>query len=252
MNTGSEERIMIAELERIIQAEEAKPEAERDQNLIDDCVKEIAEIKGVKAEFSEEEVAQITDSLIRTAEKTKKRKRFTRLVAGIAAMFVIVMGITACTVNPALIDWFKRFVRSPFGSIVDHETITFIVQGSTDEYNSIEELLTSNSIDVYYPTLLPKNVRLLSVEVFEENETTVLSFKFSSPEFRYTIQLNCHDDVWKQAPISELETEYFHFNVYSEEGYYIAYSEKDEHTYIIQSTNINDITLVVGGLRKEK
>ena len=69
MNTGSEERIMIAELERIIQAEEAKPEAERDQNLIDDCVKEIAEIKGVKAEFSEEEVAQITDSLIRTAEK---------------------------------------------------------------------------------------------------------------------------------------------------------------------------------------
>ena len=146
MNTDSEDRIMIAELERIIRAEEAKPEAERDLALIDDCIKEIAEIKGVKAEFSEEEVAEITDKLIQTAEKTKKRKRFVRLVAGIAAMFVIVTGVTACTVNPALINWFKMIVRMPFGAIIEQNTLTYINQGLSKQYNNIHDLIISERL----------------------------------------------------------------------------------------------------------
>ena len=50
MITDSEDRSMITELEQIIQTEEAKPEAERDADLIDDCIREIAELKGVRAE----------------------------------------------------------------------------------------------------------------------------------------------------------------------------------------------------------
>ena len=65
MITDSEDRSMIAELEQIIQAEEAKPVAERDVDLIDDCIREIAELKGVRADFSNEEVAKITDKLVR-------------------------------------------------------------------------------------------------------------------------------------------------------------------------------------------
>lgn len=83
MNTDrmTEEEIMIAELERIIRTEEAKPESERDVQLIDDCIKEMAEIKGIKAEFTQEEISEITANLIRDAEKkTKfaKRKKHVR------------------------------------------------------------------------------------------------------------------------------------------------------------------------------
>ena len=59
----TEDEAMLAELQRIIRAEESKPEEERDDGLIDDCIKEIVEIKGVKAEFSKEEI----DDLLRTA-----------------------------------------------------------------------------------------------------------------------------------------------------------------------------------------
>ena len=65
MITDSEDRSMIAELEQIIQAEEAKPVAERDVDLIDDCIREIAELKGVKADFSDEEIDQIMDKLVK-------------------------------------------------------------------------------------------------------------------------------------------------------------------------------------------
>ena len=250
MNTDSEDRIMIAELERIIQAEEAKPEAERDLALIDDCIKEIAEIKGVKAEFSEEEVAQITDKLIQTAEKTKKRKRFVRLVAGIAAMFVIVTGVTACAVNPALVNWFKMIVRMPFGTSVEQEIVTYIHQGLSEEYNCVEDLIDSNHLDICYPSILPNDLKLEYIEVLEENEMQIISFIFSATEFRFTIQKNSPNYEREQVVVSEIEANGYHFDVYSKFNSYIAYSTIDKNTYMIQSPNINDIILVVGGLQK--
>lgn len=250
MNTDSEDRVMIAELERIIRAEEAKPEAERDLALIDDCIKEIAEIKGIKAEFSEEEVAEITDKLIQTAEKTKKRKRFVRLVAGIAAMFVIVTGVTACAVNPALINWFKMIVRMPFGALVEQDTITYIHQGISEEFISLEELLTMNDLDIYYPAVLPETVKLKHIEVFDENGIQIISFKFTSDYFHYTVQVNNQQIYGEQEVVYEIETDEFHFDVYSDQECYLAYSEVDGNTYIIQSKNIEQLILVAGGLRK--
>ncbi len=250
MNTDSEDRVMIAELERIIQAEEAKPKAERDQNLIDDCVKEIAEIKGVKAEFSEEEVAQITDSLIRTAEKAKTRKRFTRLVAGIAAAIVLVTGVTACAVNPALINWIVRIVRLPFSTVFEQNTVTYYYQGLSEKYNSVEVLLKSKELDVYYPALLPDGTSLQYVETLDDNNTKVICFKFDSEHFRYTIQLDTKSQEWNQEIISVIETDDLHFDIYKKGESYISYSYINGNGYIIQSDNLNDLILVIGGLRK--
>jgi len=250
VNTDSEDRVMIAELERIIQAEEAKPEAERDHTLIDDCIKEIAEIKGVKAEFSEEEVAEITDKLIQTAEKTKKRKRFVRLVAGIAAMFVIVTGVTACAVNPALINWFKMIVRMPFGASVDQDKITYFLQGIPEEYQSLEDFINAKGLNIYYPSILPEGIVLKSVEYFDEEGLQILSFVFSRNDFHFTIQMNSPDFDWNQEAISEIETEIHHFDIYFMNGYYVANSAISGNNYLIQSLDIDELILVIGGLRK--
>ena len=40
------------------------------------------------------------------------------------------------------------------------------------------------------------------------------------------------------------------FDVYSDQECYLAYSEVDGNTYIIQSKNIEQLILVAGGLRK--
>ena len=59
-----EDQIMITVLEHIIHSEEVKPVANQDTTLIDDCIREIAEIKGVKSEFSYEEITEIITKLI--------------------------------------------------------------------------------------------------------------------------------------------------------------------------------------------
>ena len=96
MTADSENRGRIAGLGRIIRAEECKPEDERSAGLIDECIREIAGLKGVGAGFSDEEIKEITDRLVRTEEQERRRKRFIRFGAGMAAALLLITGITAC------------------------------------------------------------------------------------------------------------------------------------------------------------
>ena len=249
MTTDSEDRSMIAELEQIIQAEEAKPEAERDVDLIDDCIREIAELKGVKAEYTDEEINRITDNLVKAMEREKKRKRFIRLAAGIAAAFVIVTGVTACAVNPALINWIVKIVRMPFGSDIDHSDLTYTVQGTTTRYYNIEDLLQQNNLKVYYPTILPEGIRIIDVEIVENNSSKIIVFTFSDPNYQYTIQLDRHDFM-KQEIIAHIEANSLIFNVYQKGGYLLSVCEIEGNLYTIQSKEMKDAILVVGGIKK--
>ena len=70
-----EDQIMITVLEHIIHTEEAKPVANQDTDLIDNCIREIAEIKGVKSEFTYEEITEIIAKLVDTVNGTTSEKK---------------------------------------------------------------------------------------------------------------------------------------------------------------------------------
>ena len=251
MITDSEDGSMIAELEQIIQNEEAKPEAERDTDLIDDCIREIAELKGVKADYSDEEIDRITDNLVKATEREKKRKRFIRLAAGIAAAFVIVIGVTACAINPALINWLAKVVRMPFGETIELSEITYTNQGRTTKYKDISALIKSEKLDFLYPTLLPQNVHLVSIKHFVNNSHEYYTFIYSIPSLSFTVEMVYSERVFLGELVTEIESNNLHFDVYKENEIYFAICESEKERYILQSENIYDIILIVGGLRKE-
>ena len=250
MITDSEDRSMIAELEQIIQTEEAKPEAERDVDLIDDCIREIAELKGVRADYSNEEIDRITDKFVNAAEKKKKRKRFIRLAAGIAAAFVIVSGVTACAISPVVINWLVQIVKMPFGTAVESGKITYTNQGITKEYKDITDFIADEKLDIYYPSILPDNARLVSIDRFCNMGHDHYTLTYSMPCLCYTIEMENSDFKYNGKMVTEIECGELHFNVYKEESYF-AVCETNDMRYILQSDNIQDIIQIVGGLRKE-
>ena len=67
---GFEDQIMITMLEYIIHTEEAKPGEKQDTDLIDNCIREIAQLICVKSEFSNEEITEIITKLIDTVNDT--------------------------------------------------------------------------------------------------------------------------------------------------------------------------------------
>lgn len=250
MITDSEDRSMIAELEQIIQAEEAKPEAERNADLIDECIREIAELKGVKADFSDEEVKEITDKLIKKIDREKRKKRLVRYVAGIAAMFVLVGGITACTINPALINWFIKIAHMPFGNIVEQEKITFICQGIPEEYENVDQLLKSQNLNIYYPVYLPTNVQLKSIEIVDLNGSKTALFVFSDSDLHFTVQFGQTDTMNRDTITSVVEANGLSFDIFENNESCWANCSADGNTYIIQSNSLDNIILIISGLRK--
>lgn len=249
MITDSEDRSMIAELERIIRDEEAKPQPERDTELIDMCVREIAELKGVKAEFSDEEIARRTDSLVNTAKQGQKRKRFIRIAAGIAAAIMLFAGITACSINPVLINWIAEIVRLPFGSSVEQGKVTYYSHGIPTEYDSIEQLIESNEWDIYYPAALPGGVKLDHIEMLNEDDLNVIVFVYNSSDYRFSVQLN-QSARKGSAVVTSIEANGLHFDVCLMGDSYVSYSDFDKNSYIIKTKTLDDMILIIGGLRK--
>lgn len=254
MITDSEDRSMIAELEQIIQTEEAKPEAERDANLIDECIREIAELKGVRADYSDEEINRITDKLVKATEEKRKRKRFIRHIAGIAAALVIVSGVTACAVNPALINWLAKVVRMPFGETIEFNEITYTNQGKTIKYKDISALIKSEKLSFLYPTVLPQNVHLVSIKHFANNNQEYYTFIYSTPSLSFTVEMICSERVFLGELVTEVESNNLHFDVYravyQDGDINFAICELEDIRYILQCDNIQDVILMVGGLRK--
>ena len=171
---------MLAELERIIRAEKAKPDGERDEQLIDDCIREMAEIKGIRAEYSEEEIAAITGQLIRDAEQQKaERKKRIHRIAGIAAAFVIVVGASACAFNPGLINWVATVFRIPVGSVIEDSSVKYIYQGKTIIFNNIDDLISSELPEVYYPAVLPEGIWITEIRVVDVGNANMFCFIFN-------------------------------------------------------------------------
>ena len=252
MITDSEDKSMIAELERVIREEEAKPLSERDTDLIDECIREIAELKGVKAEFSDEEITAITGGLIDTAKQGQKRKRFIRLAAGIAAAIMIIGGITACSINPALINWIAEIVRMPFGSSVEQSKVTYYYQGVPTEYDNLEQFIESNNLNIYYPSILPSGAELDYIELLTKDDLNIIDFTYNLSTFHYCIQLNHSKSISKDDEIiSTIESNGSRFDVCCIDKSYVSTSCLDGNTYIIETQSMDDMILVIGGLEKE-
>ena len=253
MDRMTEDEIMIAELERIIRAEEAKPDGERDAQLIDDCIKEMAEIKGVRAEYSPEEVAEITEKLIRDTEKEKaKRKKLVRRVAGIAAAFVIVFGASACAFNPALINWIATVIRLPTGSVIENSTVKYIYQGEIISYNNMCDFIDSAlSQQIYYPANLPEDIRITEIRATDIGNAHVICFVFNDPELKYTIQTNYQEknNIVKEHEVIEIN-ESLKFYLYKIGDSYIAQNLGDTILYTLEYIDADTLHYILKGMSK--
>ena len=253
MDRMTEDEIMIAELERIIRAEKAKPDGERDAQLIDDCIKEMAEIKGVRAEYSQEEVAEITEKLIRDTEREKaKRKKLVRRVAGIAAAFAVVIGASACAFNPALINWIVTVFKMNNGSVVSNKVITYINQGKESTYDNLESLISSEMPDVLFPRALPENIDILEINSIYINGNRVIHFVFNDTDLSFTIQYNdaINIDEYNNEIMKINLGDTIVFSVYPKSNYFIAYSSENSPRYCVESRDIESIKTIINGLER--
>ena len=198
LNSPGDEENVIRELRLLICIEENKPIAERDEALISECIREIANLKGVRSSHSQEEVDAIIAGL-KKRDKAKKAapRRVLRWLIPIAAIFILATAVTAVSVNPLrfseITKWF--FSTLQIKTKYNEENVDLIITNDTTEYKSLDELAEA----VEYPLLLPYDI--------EENMENLSIVRNDCGEFQHcTIKfeyLNTVCNYYIEHPVSQ-------------------------------------------------
>jgi len=242
----------IRYFDNIINEEMKKKTEEQNPDLIDDCIRKIALLKGVKAEFTEDELAEKAQQAINAVKAkmaAKKRARFKSLIA-VAAAVALLGGtfVGAYAFSPQFKDWVTQLLDMPVGSAVTSGGITFINDGERETYDNITELMESLDIAVYYPEVLPDGIYIESISYIRRNN--IIAFDFNSDSYSFTIDLNCANSF---SPNNSLEIYTannlsLYINKISDSVFYSVFY--DEHNiYSITTPDIDSLKIIFDNLR---
>lgn len=250
----------ISKLKSIIAKEYKKPESEQNIDLIDDSIKNIAELNGIRAEHNPEELRQKSQKLLKRAKSNptaaavpKQARRKMRIAALVAAALILVCSISVCAFNPDVKYWLLKVIKMPMGSQIEANGITFVKLGNTTEYSSVEMCLISEGISVYYPMWLPNESTIERVSLVKYPEGDAIIYSISDDSTLFTITLTACEDPYKgnsgfSKEIINNFTVYFSLERMNNKEYAIVFI--DGAKYEIASIDKESIIKIINGLIK--
>lgn len=259
---------IIEKLRAIIDLEESKPLAERDVDLITECVDYLMELEqGVELTQEElEEEKQKIYAYNKNLNKPAKRLKFKGLL--IAACFVILMLLAnlvaiACGVDTiAILEEFgDRIVEMFVGEKTDYKGITIVKGNEFTTYNSLQNFLNNENIAVLFPQKLPEGITISQINVRNSVEDAIQN---SHSKEIYFIT-NAPDTGMEIYPKVSADLDFLTNKHYSQETInnflcYIlctdistqCYFLHDDLVYCVTSTSYENIVTIISNLKEIK
>ena len=256
------QRIRI--LNKIIDSELEKPENEVDMKLVDQCMDIISKLNEGKYTKSKK---QLSDDLnaIKSSEEAETRKLpvFKRRIVKAACVAFVLMFVLSTTItvmarvggygNP--FDW----IMDNMGTIFNWEPGTYDVGGITVQkgeaskyYDSIEEFLNKEELDILYPSSLPDGINLRFVSMTEYGDDKFdLTFAFDTNSigfsvFNYDLSLRKFDT---EDVITANGIEYTILHISDR---YQANYVNEKYAYSITSYDYDDLIYLLNSMKEAK
>lgn len=235
----------------IIYRETSKPDGEADMELVGECERALASLDGY-VNISEHELKRKLRAITGEDRKTARRRRIKRISAA-AACVVLTLGvltITAYATVPPISDMFRRLLRMPVGAAVENNGVTYINNGETATYSSIDELVEAEGLSgcgVILPEGLPDELRIKRVEYTTAVNTIFIYFADGNGTF--VIQIDTPDDLIPP----EMKEKINGFDVYIEEhdGLFTGTMSYKGSVYSVTSPSRENIITVFEHMNKE-
>ena len=207
-NKNSDNQEFIKKLELLRDLEAEKPVEEMDVSLVMACVELILELRGETVNFTPEEVEEKVRKIpfveetttLNTPPKsvkgrsTKVKSRKILLIAAIISILIAIFAVTSIAFEWNVFDELKERFGTVFNTPVNEEVnangVTITMNGNSVVYNTLEEALKNEEIDVLYPIKLPANITLNRISFYEENTKEKVSFVFSDEKLSYSVIFN--------------------------------------------------------------
>lgn len=248
--------IMFGALDRIVREEMKKRPAKRDEALIDECIAEMAKLKGVRAGYTEEEIAVIVAKLEARASASKKMperpRSVRRVTAAVCAACLIMAGGIACVAwNPFCVvkDWIVSITNAPSGTVEKNNEITYANYGEYTKYCNIQKLLENEQLKIYYPSVLPMKVFITRVQVLRIDGEEFISFSFTDPGLKFTVQKNKSFNLLSPE-YETVKTNDTTFYLSYQNDKYVAQGSIGTDIYLVECSEYQDIILMINNFKK--
>ncbi|MBO7737359.1 MAG: hypothetical protein J6S77_01495 [Clostridia bacterium] len=225
---------------------------EGDIDTLNACAARLDELQGPL--ISKEEFFNIINKTA-PASKRVRRLRFKKvlLVAAMIAILAVTITVTATAVDFNPFNYFKEVIGMGAGGTLNKGNITLEFQDVQKEYDTVEEALQSNDIDIWYPTVLPEGVSLKNIEfVSTASSEEIIRFVTSTPYVsvyaeRKTDSHPFHS--YKEEFVIEDCTFYIFDDTVTPPEYY-AVCFYGDYYYCITANSYEDIILILSNLKK--
>lgn len=255
-NKSNNDEAIAKLLGAIIYRETSKPDGECDTELVRACEEELASLD-LSANVSEDELNKkltaITDK--KHGNERINRKHIIKRISTVAACFILVVGIltvTAYATVPSFSDMIRRVLHMPVGSSIDDDGITFINEGSTKQYSTLDELTEAEELNNYgiiFPTNLPDELKIVSIVYTADNDGRRINIIFSDESVMMGIEISGTIDA--ASTVEKTEINGFVVNIDKYEDQYVASMLYEDNAYYVTSADRNIILTIFEHMSKE-
>ncbi len=241
----------IRELRLLIRMEEEKPEAERDEALISECIREIANLKGVRSSHSQEEVdAMAAEWKNKAKVKKAAPRRIVRWLIPIAAVLALATTAAAVSTNSLRVSDITKWFLSTLHPKTSYseENVDLILTDDIKEYTTLEELAGAAEIPLLLPYDMEEDMRNTSISLSDYGEFRVvmITFAYQSSSCWFTIHypnsVPVHDEDYKN------ESQPYDIQTAEIDGYFQAELIHDQIYYYLKSDNADTVDFIVKNL----
>ncbi len=233
----------IKYLSALCDKEVQKPVEEMDCELIASTVELLLKLQGKKVSLTEKEIEEkvrkipFTESSDNVKEfkvnknvRTKTTQKRILLIAAVIAILVAILSFVSVAfewnIHDIMKDKFGSVHSVPVGEEQIENGVTFINNGKSKTYKSLDELNENEELDVLLPNNLSDGIKIEKIHLAGDDSNKIIKVVFSDENLFFSIALSC--DLPKEA------TENYDKKITSNStDYYIA-SLTDVDTNLVQ------------------
>ncbi len=197
----------IKYLSALCDKEVQKPVEEMDCELIESTVELLLKLQSKKVSLTEKEIEEkvrkipFTESSDNVKEfkvnknvRTKTTQRRILLIAAVIAILVAILSFVSVAFEWDIHDIMKEKFGSvhsvPVGEEQIDNGVTFINNGKSKTYNSLEKLRASEELDILLPKNLPNNIKAETIFISNDKTYKRIDITFSDENLFFAVVLN--------------------------------------------------------------
>lgn len=157
--------------------------------------------------------------------------------------------MTASAFGFNVFEYFREVIGLSAGEKVDKGTVTLINRGEAKEYDSIEELLEAENINILYPSVLPEGIAVKSIRILENGDGKQIILLTNNPQTTVSIYTNkaSTGDSFGDCEVYLSNDITFYVNRELNSAYFIF----ENDYYSIQAETYENIIFIIDSLKRK-